>query len=54
MLGSGACLYLPAMLLVYRLLSLFRKWGICGCFPGSLNFIENLLAIGVPDVAFWF
>ena len=35
--------------LVYRLIM-----GIVGRFPGSVYFVEYFLAVGMPDVAFWF
>ena len=28
--------------------------GVRGRFPGSVYFVENFLAVGMPDVAFWF
>jgi hypothetical protein len=40
--------------LVYRLLNSFNNWRIRSRFPCSVYFVENFLAVGVPDVAFWF
>jgi hypothetical protein len=41
-------------ILVYCLLNSFNNWGIRSRFPCSVYFVENFLAVGVPDVAFWF
>ena len=42
------------MSLVYRLLNSFNNWRIGGRFPCSVYFVENFLAVGMPDVAFGF
>jgi TIR domain len=42
------------ILLVYRLLNRFNNGRIGGRFPCSVYFVENFLAVGMPDVAFWF
>ena len=43
-----------AELLVSCLVNLFRNRRICGSLPRSSDFIENGLAVGMPNVAFWF